>query len=55
MILPGTLLVLTTLAIILVVFVLGCYWAWTHGQFDDVEAAKYAMLENERRYPGDET
>ena len=55
MILPGTLLVLATLAIILVLFVLGCYWAWMHGQFDDVEAAKYAMLENDRRDQGDES
>jgi len=47
---PATLLVLSTLAIILTLFWLGYYWARTHGQFDDVEAAKYRMLEAERRY-----
>jgi nitrogen fixation-related uncharacterized protein len=50
----GTWLVLATLAIILVLFGLGWYWARAHGQFDDVEAAKYAMLENERRYHDDD-
>ena len=50
---PATLLVLSALAMILILFWLGYYWARTHGQFDDVEAAKHAMLENERRY-GDE-
>jgi len=54
MIFTGTWLVLATLAIILLLFVLGVYWAWTHGQFDDVEAAKRAMLENERRYHDDD-
>lgn len=49
MVYVGTWLVLATLAIILVLFGLGWYWAWTHGQFDDVEAPKYAMLEHERR------
>ena len=50
MIYPATLLVLATLAIILVLFGLGWYWARAHGQFDDVEAAKHRMLENERSY-----
>ena len=50
MVYTGTWLVLATLAIILVLFGLGWYWAGTHGQFDDVEAPKYTMLENERRH-----
>lgn len=50
MVYPGTWLVLSLLAFILVLFALGGYWAATHGQFDDVEAAKHAMLENERRH-----
>ena len=50
MVYTGTWLVLATLAIMLVLFCLGWYWAWRHGQFDDVEAPKFAMLENERRY-----
>jgi cbb3-type cytochrome oxidase maturation protein len=54
MIYTGTWLVLATLAIILILFGLGWYWALTHGQFDDVEAAKHAMLENERSYRDDE-
>jgi len=54
MIYTGTWLILATLAIILLLFWLGYYWARTHGQFDDVEAAKYAMLENDRRYRDDE-
>ncbi|HLF29004.1 MAG TPA: cbb3-type cytochrome oxidase assembly protein [Anaerolineae bacterium] len=54
MIYTGTWLVLATLAIILLLFGLGVYWAWKHGQFDDVEAAKYAMLENDRRHRDDE-
>ncbi len=53
MIYSGTWLVLATLAIILMLFGLGYYWARTHGQFDDIEAAKYAMLENERSYGDD--
>ncbi len=53
MVYPATLLVLSVLAFILILFWLGYYWARTHGQFDDVEAAKHVMLENERRY-GDE-
>ncbi len=51
----GTWLVLATLAIILLLFWLGYYWARTHGQFDDVEAAKYRMIENERTYHDDES
>jgi nitrogen fixation-related uncharacterized protein len=53
MLYPATWLILAVVTIIVLVFWLGWYWAKTHGQFDDVEAAKYAMLENERRY-GDE-
>ena len=55
MVLPGTWLVLATLSIIILMFWLGYYWAWTHGQFDDVEAAKYAMLKNDREYHEDES
>lgn len=54
MVLPGTWLVLATLSIILLMFWLGYYWARTHGQFDDVEAAKYAMLKNDREYHNDD-
>jgi cbb3-type cytochrome oxidase maturation protein len=53
MVYSGTWLILATLAIILMLFGLGYYWARTHGQFDDIEAAKYAMLENERSYGDD--
>jgi len=53
MIYTGTWLILATLAIILLLFWLGYYWARTHGQFDDVEAAKYTMLENDKRYRDD--
>ncbi len=53
MVYSGTWLVLATLAIVLMLFGLGYYWARTHGQFDDIEAAKYAMLENERSYGDD--
>ena len=53
MVYTGTWLVLATLAIIVTLFWLGYYWARTHGLLDDMEAAKYAMLENERAY-GDE-
>jgi len=53
MIYTGTWLILATLAIILLLFLLGYYWARTHGQFDDVEAAKYAMLENDQRHRDD--
>jgi cbb3-type cytochrome oxidase maturation protein len=51
---PGTWLVLATLGVILVLFGLGVYWAYRNGQFDDVEAAKFTMLENERKYHDDE-
>ena len=53
MVYTGTWLVLASLAIIVTAFWLGWYWARTHCLLDDVEAAKYAMLENERRQ-GDE-
>ena len=54
MILPATWLVLAALAVILLIFWSGYFWARAHGQFDDVEAAKYAMLENDRNYREDE-
>jgi len=54
MIYPGTWLVLATLAIILLVFGMGYYWARTHEQFDDIEAAKYAMLEYEQKHRDDD-
>lgn len=53
MIYTATWLVLATLAVILILFWMGYYWARTHGHFEDVEAAKYAMLENERSYGDD--
>jgi nitrogen fixation-related uncharacterized protein len=54
MIYPDTWLVLATLAAILLLFGMGVYWARTQGQFDDIEAAKYSMLENDRNYRDDE-
>ena len=47
MIFPATWLVLSTVAIILVLFGLGYYWARSNGQFDDIEMAKYSMLEDD--------
>ncbi len=47
MVFPATWLVLATVAIILVLFGLGYYWARSHGQFDDIETAKYSMREND--------
>jgi cbb3-type cytochrome oxidase maturation protein len=44
----ATWLVLSLIGIILVLFAIGYYWARRQGQFDDVEAAKYRMLENDR-------
>jgi nitrogen fixation-related uncharacterized protein len=54
MVYSGTWLVLLTLTIIIVLFLLGVYWAYSQNQFDDVEAAKYAMFENDREYQEDE-
>jgi cbb3-type cytochrome oxidase maturation protein len=54
MVYSGTWLILATTAIIILLFVLGIYWAWKNGQFDDVEAAKYAMLKDDRPYHGDD-
>jgi nitrogen fixation-related uncharacterized protein len=54
MIYSGTWLVLGTLAVIILLYCLGVYWARTQGQFDDFEEAKYAMLENDRSYRDDE-
>ena len=48
MVFPATWLVLATVAIILVLFGLGYYWARVNGQFEDIEEAKYSMLRNER-------
>ncbi len=47
MVFPATWLVLATVAIILVLFGLGYYWARSNGQLDDIEAAKYTMLEDD--------
>jgi nitrogen fixation-related uncharacterized protein len=54
MVFPATWLVLATLAIILILFGLGYYWARTHGQLEDVEEAKYAMLRSEHIGTDDE-
>lgn len=54
MVFPATWLVLATLAIILVLFGLGYYWARVNGQFDDVEEAKYSMLRSEHIGTDDE-
>ncbi len=51
MVLPGTWLVLATLALILVLFWGGYLIARASGQFDDVEAIKYKVLEDDQ---GDE-
>jgi cbb3-type cytochrome oxidase maturation protein len=47
----ATWLVLALVAIILVLFGIGYYWARREGQFDDIEAAKFRMLEDD---PGEE-
>lgn len=52
MVYPGTWLVLATLAIILLFLGAVLFYARTHGLLD--ESAKYAMLENEKRYGDDE-
>jgi nitrogen fixation-related uncharacterized protein len=54
MIYSGSWLVFATLAIIILLFAIGVYWAYTHNQFDDVEAAKYAMLDDDWEYQDDE-
>lgn len=51
---PATILVFAAVVIILILFWLGYHYARTHGQFDDVEAAKVRMLEIERSYGDDE-
>jgi nitrogen fixation-related uncharacterized protein len=50
MLYPATLLVIATVAIAVILFWLGWYYGRTHGQFDDVEAAKHRMLEIERSH-----
>ncbi len=54
MIYPATWVVLAAVALFLMIFGMGYLWARAHGQFDDIEAAKYAMLENDRNYREDE-
>ncbi|MFQ5407315.1 MAG: cbb3-type cytochrome oxidase assembly protein [Anaerolineales bacterium] len=54
MVFTGTWLVLATLGIILLMFGIAAYWAYSTGQFDDIEAAKYAMLKNDREYRDNE-
>lgn len=44
MLYPATWLVLATVAIMLVLYGLGYYWARQQGQLDDVEEAKHRML-----------
>jgi cbb3-type cytochrome oxidase maturation protein len=53
MLYPATWLVLATVAIILVLFGMGYFWARANGQLEDVEAAKHAMLENDREDTND--
>ena len=50
----GTWLVIATVAITLLLFAIGVYWAYTHNQFKDVESAKYAMLDDDWEYQDDE-
>lgn len=52
MVYVGTWLVLATVAIILLLCLLGYYWARRNGQFDDVEAVKYTLLEAD---PGEQS
>ena len=47
MLYPATWLVIATVTMILVLFVCGFLWARSQRQFEDVEAAKYRMLEDE--------
>jgi nitrogen fixation-related uncharacterized protein len=54
MVYTGTWLVLATVAVIVILFWLGYYWAKSNGQFDDFETITHTMLENERRYGDDE-
>ncbi len=54
MVYSGTWLILSTLAIIILLFAVGVYWAYKHNQFDDVEAAKYAMFEDDQDSHDDE-
>ncbi len=54
MIYPATWLVLATVALILVLFGLGYVWARAQHQFEDVEAAKYRMLEDDDEGDADE-
>ena len=54
MVYPATVLIFAAVAIILILFCLGIYYARMHGQFEDVEAPKFRMLELERSYRDDE-
>ena len=54
MLYPATWLVLATVAIMLVLYGLGYYWARQQGQLDDVEEAKHKMLAIEREAPRNE-
>ncbi len=48
---PSVVLVSSMLGIFAVVGIAGLYWAYRHGQFKEVEEAKYRMLDVETRYP----
>ncbi len=48
MVLPGTWLVLATLALILILFWGAYFIARASGQFDDLEAVKYKVLEDDQ-------
>lgn len=54
MLYPATWLVLATVAMILILFGLGYAWARAQGQFEDVEAAKYRMLDDDQEGDDDE-
>lgn len=48
---PSVVLVSSLLGIFAVVGIIGLYWAYRHGQFREIEEAKYRMLDAETRYP----
>ncbi|MDW8325494.1 MAG: cbb3-type cytochrome oxidase assembly protein [Anaerolineales bacterium] len=47
MVYAGTWLILATTAIIIVIFLTGVYWAWRNGQFEDFEAIKYRIFDDD--------
>lgn len=54
MLYPATWLVLATVAVILILFGMGYFWARNQGQLDNVEEAKHNMLAIEHEARPDE-